>query len=94
MRRVSAPWVSRLLYAALRLFAGLLFVLSALMLAFVLPVAYLLFTGQAQAGDHLPLEGVVPSVGEAAVALLLFSALAVVGWVLDGWVAKRQRRER
>ena len=89
----AAPFVSRLFYTALRVFAGLIALLGALSLGNVLPVAYLLFTGQLAPGDRLPFDAVTPSVQEAVVQLLVFSSVTMAGSVLGVWAGKQRRRE-
>ena len=88
----AAPFVSRLFYTALRVCAGLIALLGALLLGNLLPVAYLLFTGQLAPGDRLPFDEVTPTVREAVVQLLLFCSVTVVGSVLGVWAGKQHRR--
>ena len=93
MTPAIAPFVSRLFYTALRVCAGLIALLGALFLGNLLPVAYLLFTGQLAAGDRLPFDEVTPSVREAVVQLLVFFSVTVAGSVLGVWAGKQHRRE-
>ena len=92
MTPAIAPFVSRLFYTALRVCAGLVALLGALFLGNLLPVAYLLFTGQLAAGDHLPFDEVAPSVREVVMQLLVFSSVTVAGSVLGVWAGKQLRR--
>lgn len=92
MTRAAAPVVSCLFYAALRVFAGLIALVGALFLGNLLPVAYMLFTGQLAPGDPLPFDEVTPSVRQAVVQLLLFCSVTVVGSLLGVWAGKQHRR--
>ena len=87
-----APFVSRLFYTALRVFAGLIALLGALLLGNLLPVAFLLFSGQLAPGDRLPFDEVAPSAQEAVVQLLVFSSVTVAGSVLGVWAGKQHWR--
>ena len=88
----AARFVSRFFYTALRVFAGLIALLGALLLGNLLPVAYMLFTGQLAPGDRLPFDEVTPSVRDAVLQLLVFSSVTVAGSVLGVWAGKQLRR--